>query len=337
MSARGALLVVGLCAWLRPSASRKFNPPKQWTMVQGPVSISSSTSVRRRLDDDGGSDGVAEAVTITFTVMDTYFAFDMELVDVFTPNATYVVNEGSRSRPRGAPPVLPVYHGATADAWAQVGFQDGLMHAMVQDAHLGTFLVEPVDTFNWESDGGAESRALDAPLSSGEFIAYRVADLPLEDDAVEEHEDEVMDITDDIRAELNASALSGHGRRLRVLNELPEGPPYGRMVGCWRKPELRTMELGLVVDISFVEAVGGTEKEATEFIAHHVGLASAIYADQIGLEIRVKHLILNLEQGGEYAETGPNMWNQGQSGRNKCWPAKDNRAMPRGAPWTFPG
>lgn len=93
--------------------------------------------------------------------------------------------------------------------------------------------------------------------------------------------------------------LRAHGRNLEVhrIDPFPvvgpdSGWPRGRKAGCGDATTFRLLVLGIAVDAAGVRAFGGTE-EALLAVADAVLLANAIYADELGIFIRVDALELN--------------------------------------------
>ncbi|KAG8462068.1 hypothetical protein KFE25_011518 [Diacronema lutheri] len=79
----------------------------------------------------------------------------------------------------------------------------------------------------------------------------------------------------------------------------------GRMCHCPLQPRLLMLNIGLLVDAGFVNVTGGARGAAAE-VSHMLQLANAVFTEQLGVFVRAKRLVINADQSGSFAQSGPN-------------------------------
>lgn len=215
----------------------------------------------------------------------------------FARNATITVNKQGATAVRQARP-MSTFRGRTARGWAVATVRsDGQLHAIIREdsktlsldrGQGGQLVLQDVST----EQEGADCESLSAARpGGGPVVVHRTH---------AHHDGE------------------NRGRRLSELGTLPSGPPYGRLSSCPAEPVLKVVQMGVVADYGFVARVGGTESAAEDEIAAMLSAANAIYTDQVGLEIQIASLIINVDDSASYSAGGPNFAPATQGERNSC-------------------
>ena len=104
------------------------------------------------------------------------------------------------------------------------------------------------------------------------------------------------------RAALSIASRPPAGRELQL--QLP-ALPYERLTHCLPKPTIHEVTMGLLIDHGFVSAVGGRDAALRE-AAVAVSRTNSVYEGQLGIRLVVTKIILNQDESGDYASTGPN-------------------------------
>ena len=264
-----------------------------------------------RLDAVG--DDVA-SMSLRFYTRTQLYDIRLRRISLWGSGARLIINEGNTTR-EPALPTLPTFKGHMVNTTGTEGVSavvmpDGAVRLHIFEAGMDLVL-RPAREFDLRS----------TTLTEGDSILYASEAPPqhhLGDDAALHH-NPVGKPTKGLHAppRVASPGVRKRHRSLSTLGTLPSGPPYGRMWSC-PASGYYTSKIGVVVDWGFSSAVGGTEAAVLAELASLISQTNVIFVDQVGVEFALGAVVINLDNSGSPAATGPNYGPSSAGTRNSC-------------------
>ncbi|KAL1496766.1 hypothetical protein AB1Y20_014355 [Prymnesium parvum] len=276
---------------IAPLASPRPAAPPRGTQPAYDVRVSSG---RRQLRL-GASLHHEETLHVSFRTAAAFFAADLRRVELWAAGAKLLVNE--RGVTTDTPlPRLPAFRGHLAN----VSGSGGVSAALLADGTLRLHVFEAGHDLLLEAAAGG----------GGEGVVYDglAAEAARGTDEVLHHSATPLQ---------GAHAPTGR-RALSTLNTLPSGPPYGRLSSCLAQPALSTTNIGIVVDWGFSAAVGGSLAAVSAEVASLLTQTNVIFNDQVGVDLALGTLLVNLDDSATLAAGGPNYKPSTSGTRDTC-------------------